>query len=158
MDGDGAGDRIRPGKQDIISFGIGIPGLIGISFFVSFLAFLLSGFLGISSPPKVEGPSNAAGFIILGISCLFTGYLEESYFRYYLLTRLEMAVPKIPLRIAASTVLFSLCHIYEGPWGILNAVLAGVFLSVLFVKYRSIHGLAWAHGAYNLFVYSMSLV
>jgi len=52
-------------------------------------------------------------------------------------------------------VLFSLCHVYEGPWGILNAVLAGIILSLLFIRFRSLHGIAWAHGAYNIFVYTM---
>jgi len=88
-------------------------------------------------------------------SCVCTGYLEESYFRYYLLTRLENLFTKDAFRIAISTFFFSLCHMYEGPWGILNAVLAGVLLSVLFVRYRSLHGVAWAHGAYNIFVYVM---
>jgi membrane protease YdiL (CAAX protease family) len=61
------------------------------------------------------------------------------------------------IRVLFSTVLFSLCHIYEGPWGILNAVLAGIFLSVLFNRYRSIHGIAWAHAAYNMFVYTIGI-
>ena len=150
-------DEIKPQKQDFLSFAAGLPGLIVISLFLSLMAFLFSGFLGLNAPPKVEGPSNAAGFIILVFSCLGTGYLEESYFRYYLLDRLEAAIPKTQLRITLSTILFSLCHIYEGPWGILNAVMAGIFLSLLFIRYRSIHGIAWAHGAYNLFVYIMSL-
>jgi len=148
-------NEIKPKKPDFISLAAGLPGLIIISLFISLLAYLLSDYLGLNSPPRVEGPSNAAGFVILVFSCLGTGYLEESYFRFYLLTRLDNAVPNTVLRIALSTFLFSLCHIYEGPWGILNAVLAGVFLSILFIRYRSIHGIAWAHGAYNLFVYAM---
>jgi len=150
-------NEIKPRKPDLVSLGIGLPGLIIISLIISLLAYLFSQFLGIPTPPKVEGPATVAGFIVLFFSCLGTGYLEESYFRFYLLTRLETAVPNIVLRIAASTLLFSLCHAYEGPWGILNSVLAGVFLSILFLRYRSLHGIAWAHAAYNFFVYSMSL-
>jgi len=148
-------EKIRPRKPDLVSFGIGLPGLIVISLFVSLLAFIFSRYMGLATPPKIEGPSSVMGFVVLVFSCLGTGYLEESFFRYYLLTRLETVVPKMALRIALSTLLFSLCHMYEGPWGLLNSVLAGVFLSVLFIRYRSIHGIAWAHGAYNLFVYTM---
>jgi len=151
-------NRIKPGKPEVYSLAAGLPGLIIISLFASLLDYFLSQPLGLSAPPKVEGPSTVPGFIVLVFSCLGTGYLEESYFRYYLLTKLETAVPAIPFRIAVSTLLFSLCHLYEGPWGVANALLAGVFLSILFIRYRSIHGIAWAHGAYNLFVYVMSLV
>ena len=150
-------DDIKPKRPDIICLGFGLPGLIIISIFVSTLAYLFSHYLGFSTPPKIAGPLSITGFIVLFFSCLGTGYLEESYFRYYLLTRLEKYIPATTLRIAVSTLLFSLCHIYEGPWGIMNAVLASVFLSILFIKFRSIHGIAWAHGAYNLFVYVMSL-
>ena len=150
-------DEIKPNKTDLLSFGIGFPGLIVISFFISFLAWFLSPYLGLAASPKVEGPSNVAGYIVLVFSCLGTGYLEESYFRYYLLSRLESAVPNTIIRIAVSTLLFSFCHLHEGLWGIINSVLAGVFLSILFIRYKSIHGLAWAHGAYNLFVYSMGV-
>jgi membrane protease YdiL (CAAX protease family) len=86
-------------------------------------------------------------------SVLSSAYVEESYFRFYLLTRLEETEPGPLKRVFVSVFLFSLCHIYEGIPGILNAVLAGTFLSFLFLKYRSLHGLAWAHGAYNAAVY-----
>lgn len=150
--------QIRLRKPDLLTLGICLPGLIIISLFVSLLAWLLSARLGIPSPPRVEGPVNAPGWIVLVFSCLGTGYLEESYFRYYLLTKFENHLPNAIFRIALSTILFSLCHMYEGPWGILNAVLAGVLLSVLFVKYKSLHGIAWAHGAYNIFVYAMGIL
>jgi membrane protease YdiL (CAAX protease family) len=86
-------------------------------------------------------------------SVLSSGYLEESYFRLYLLTRLEEADLSPRKGVFFSTLLFSLCHIYEGFPGVLTAALAGAFLSLLFLKYRSVHGLAWAHGAYNAAVY-----
>jgi len=150
---------IKPRKPDFLSLAAGLPGLLAISLFVSLLAQLLSPYLGINIPPKIDGPSDILGFIILVFSCIGTGYLEESYFRFYLLTKLENSVPKTAIRIALSCLLFSLSHVYEGPWGILNALLAGILLSLLFIRFRSLHGVAWAHGAYNMFVYIfMSLV
>jgi len=148
----------KPHIRDLIPFAAGLPSLIIIGIGISFLVSRFSGFLGLSPPLKVEAPGSIPGWIVMIISCLTSGYLEESYFRYYLLTRLENVVPWEVLRIVFSTALFSICHFYEGPWGILNAVLAGVLLSVLFIRYRSLHGVAWAHGAYNIFVYVMGAV
>ena len=140
----------KPRKKDIFPFITGLPGLIIIGLLISLLVPLFS---GIKAPAQVEGPSGIPGWIVVVFSCISTGYLEESYFRHYLLTKIETPVT---IRIAISTVLFSFCHMYEGPWGILNAVLAGVLLSVIFIRFRSLHGIAWAHGAYNIFVYLMA--
>ena len=145
----------RPGKQDILPFAIGLPGLIFIGMGISFVILLFSRYEGFIPPLRVEAPGTILGWVVMVFSCLGTGYLEESYFRYYLLTKLESQLPPVGLRIVFSTILFSLCHIYEGPWGIINAVLAGLLLSVLFIRYKSLHGIAWAHGAYNIFVYFM---
>ncbi|MDR1949246.1 MAG: CPBP family intramembrane metalloprotease [Spirochaetaceae bacterium] len=54
-------------------------------------------------------------------------------------------------------ILFSLCHLYEGFWGVLNALFAGVLLALVFRRYRSLHGIAWAHGLYNAFIYAFGL-
>jgi hypothetical protein len=35
----------------------------------------------------------------------------------------------------------------------LNAFLAGILLSLVYKKYRALHGIAWAHGIYNAFIY-----
>ena len=141
-----------PQKRDLLPFAAGLPGLIIIGLFVSLLVSLFS---GLASPARVQGPSGFFAWSVMIFACLGTGYLEETYFRYYLLTKLEKIIPYLPLRIAFSTVLFALCHMHEGPWGVLNAALAGVFLSVLFIRYRSLHGIAFAHAGYNIFVYAI---
>ena len=143
----------KPCKNDIFPFIIGLPGLIAIGLGLSLLITFFSGSHNLTMPPKIEAPHNIAGWVVLVFSCLGTGYLEESYFRFYLLTKLENYLPQVVFRIMLSTALFAVCHIYEGPWGIANAVLAGVLLSVLFVRFRSLHSVALAHGAYNIFVY-----
>ena len=147
----------KPQKSDFFTLSAGLPGLILIGLGISFLVLHFPDYQGLTPPPRVEVPINAAGWIVMVFSCLGTGYLEESFFRYYLLNVLEKPVPNSIFRIILSTALFSLCHIYEGPWGILNAVLAGILLSVLFVRFRSLHGIAWAHGCYNIFVYIMAI-
>ena len=149
-------------KRDLFPFAAGLPGLIiiglAVSQLVSFFLIYENIFPESFSPPLlVEAPGSAWGWTVMAFSCIGTGYLEESYFRYYLLTRLENRLPNPAIRIVISTILFSFCHMYEGPWGILNAVLAGILLSMLFIRYGSIHGIAWAHGAYNIFVYAMGM-
>jgi uncharacterized protein len=140
-------------KRDFLPFAIGLPGLILIGLGVSFLVSFFYLRYGLALPVKAEGPVSVLGWIVMVFSCLGTGYLEESYFRYYLLAKLEKQQPKVWVRIIFSTILFSICHIFEGPWGIINATLAGFFLSWLYDRFRSLHGVAWAHGAYNIFVY-----
>ena len=144
-------------KRDLLPFAIGLPGLIIIGILISLLISLFS---GLAPPSRVEAPVNLPGWIVMAFSCLGTGYLEESYFRYYLFRSGIPAVsgrffPENVFKIVVSTALFSLCHLYEGPWGVLNAILAGILLSLLFIRFRSLHGIAWAHGAYNIFVYTV---
>jgi len=144
-------------KKDFVSFAIGLPGLILINVSISILLSIVAQAYGLPLPPRIEAPVNALGWIVMVIACLGTGYLEESYFRYYLLTKLRRTLPSPRARVFLSTFLFAICHMYEGPWAVLNAALAGIFLSVLFVRYRSLHGIAWAHAAHNMFVYSMGI-
>ena len=145
----------KPAAEDALLFAIGFPSLVILGLGISFLVPLFQGCQGLTPPPKVQTPVTIIGWIVLFFSCMGTGYLEESYFRFYLLTRLENVLPRPVFRVILSTILFSVCHVYEGPWGIVNAVLAGILLSALFIRFRSLHGIAWAHGAYNIFVYAM---
>lgn len=138
----------RPGRRDLKPALIACSGLLIIGFCAS-----LAPFTDLFSPLSIEPPRNFLQWVVMVPSVLTTGYVEESYFRLYLLTRLEEAGFGPRRGVFFSVLLFSLCHIYEGLPGVLNAVLAGTFLSGLFLKYRSIHGLAWAHGAYNAAVY-----
>ena len=145
-------------KKDLVAFAAGLLGLILISLCISFLVSIFLRYYDfIHTAPKVEAPVNTMGWIVLVFSCLGTGYLEESFFRYYILGNYEKSIPQAPIRVIFSTFLFSLCHIYEGPGGFINSVLAGMLLSALFIRYRSLHGIAWAHGAYNIFVYAMGI-
>ncbi|MDR2068254.1 MAG: CPBP family intramembrane metalloprotease [Spirochaetaceae bacterium] len=104
-------------------------------------------------PLVIEPPGTFLQWAVMIPSVLSSAYVEESYFRFYLLIRLEESEAGPGKGVFLSVFLFSLCHIYEGIPGVVNALLAGTCLSLLFLKYRSLHGLAWAHGAYNAAVY-----
>jgi membrane protease YdiL (CAAX protease family) len=103
--------------------------------------------------PLVEAPHGFQEWAAMFLVCATTGYLEETYFRAYLFVRLEEAGLDEKKGIALSVLLFSLCHIYEGFWGVLNAALAAFVLSIAYLRRKSVHGPAWAHAVYNAIVY-----
>jgi membrane protease YdiL (CAAX protease family) len=72
------------------------------------------------------------------------------------LNKLEEAGNSLGIRVLSSTLLFAVCHIYEGPFGLLNSILAALILSFVYTRYRSLHGVALAHGAYNFIAYVLS--
>jgi membrane protease YdiL (CAAX protease family) len=148
-----AGDVYLPGKKDLIAGLVSFPSLLIISFLIAFAASYFN-----ASASPVSSPVSAPGWIILAFSCLTTGYLEESYFRFYLLSRrTELKLGGVSA-LLLSTALFSVCHIYEGPWGFLNSVFSGAALSLVFLRYNSLHGVALAHGLYNFVVYALGAI
>ena len=143
-----------PRTADIIPFIITLSGLVILGFLIS-LSFTF--FWDAPPSPLVEGPAHIAGWLAMIASCLGTGYLEETYFRYYLLSRLESISPFPAVRAALSALLFAVCHLYYGPGAILNAACAGVFLSFMFIRFKSLPGIALAHACYNMFVYASGI-
>jgi membrane protease YdiL (CAAX protease family) len=138
----------KPCTRDLKPALITFSGLLAASFCVS-LAFLP--FKDFFFRLVIEPPQTFLHWVVLAPSILSSAYVEEAYFRFYLLTRLEESGPV--KGVVFSVLLFALCHIYEGLPGVVNAAVAGTLFSVLFLKYRSVHGLAWAHGAYNGAIY-----
>jgi membrane protease YdiL (CAAX protease family) len=90
------------------------------------------------------------------VFCLFTGYWEEGFFRLYILTVCRRAGVKSIAAALCSSLVFALCHVYEGPLGIANAGLAGILLAALFIKTRSYHGLALSHAVYNILAFILA--
>jgi membrane protease YdiL (CAAX protease family) len=141
----------RISRRDLWSVLAALPALLLTALSVSLAASLFNKIPGgttLESPP-----ARVSAWIITILSCLSTGYLEESFFRYYLYKKLTLFGLDAPRFILVSALLFSLCHIYEGPWGTMNACFAGLLLALIFARFRALHGIALAHGLYNLFVY-----
>jgi membrane protease YdiL (CAAX protease family) len=114
---------------------------------------LLARYSGLCPAPPLPQPETAAAWIAVFLASFSSGYLEEGYFRLYLISRLQNAGIRAREAVLVSTLLFALCHVYEGPWGTVNAAIAGFALSFLFLRYRVLHGIALAHGAYNVFAF-----
>ena len=169
---------LKPGAKDLFSCLIAFPCLLIIGFIIAYS----SSFFGDTTVQiTFVPPSGAVGWILLCVSCISTGYLEESFFRLYLLGRFSGGInrrfadaplreddnilsrrkeikPGVPAAMAVSAALFSICHIYEGPWGLLNSALSGILLSVIFLRYNSLHGIALAHGLYNIAAYAVAAI
>ncbi|MDR0442890.1 MAG: CPBP family intramembrane metalloprotease [Treponema sp.] len=142
---------IVPGKADLLSFALSLPGLLLIGFFINFASIYLTG----ETAQPLSIPSTTAEWVILCASCIFAACLEESFFRYYILSRRKELRLGAGAALFFSVALFSVCHIYQGPWGFLNAVLSGTFLAFLFLRYKALYGIALAHGVYNIAAYAV---
>jgi membrane protease YdiL (CAAX protease family) len=141
-----------PGKRDLIPAVLAPPALILIGLTISLTS---RHFNEIPSGSRFLPPQNFISWIILIISCISTAYLEESFFRFYLLSKRKEMGLGYHRAVLVSVLSFSLCHIYEGPWGFLNAALSGVVLAFIFLRFRSLHGIAFGHALYNVMVYIM---
>ena len=95
---------------------------------------------------------------LAALFCLATGYREELYFRAYLLTRLTRSgLAPLPA-VGLSALLFASGHLYQGVAGLVVALAQGVYFSLLFLRWRSLHALALAHALYNLTVLVLTLL
>jgi membrane protease YdiL (CAAX protease family) len=141
---------IRPGRKDLVSFVLSLPGLLITGIIVSVIGLYMD---GASSQMPLHLPSSITEWVFLSITCILTAYLEESYFRFYLLSKRDEFNLNPVSALAASVILFSVCHIYEGPWGFMNAVISGTILGFVFLRYYSIHGIAFAHAVYNILIF-----
>jgi hypothetical protein len=146
-------EGLRPGRGDPLTGLLALPGLVALGALVSLTG---SFFPSPVSAPVIEAPRGLAAVLVMILSCLSTGYLEESYFRLYLFSRFRESGIGPAKSLVVSSLLFALCHIYEGPQGALNAFLAGSLLFFIFARRQTFHGIAWAHGGYNIFVYIMA--
>ena len=140
-----------PKKQDFFAFIISLPALVLVSTTVFFVSSYLDN--NSVSVPRLLPPHDIISWIILVFSCISSALLEESYFRFYLLSKHEDMKINSKTAVFMSTLLFSYCHIYEGPWGFLNSAMCGVVLAYVFLRFRSLYGLVFAHAAYNVMAY-----
>lgn len=88
---------------------------------------------------------------------LTAGYREELFFRAYLLGRFEQAGIPRAAGVAASVSLFAVGHLYEGVLGVALALVLGLYFSLVYLRSRSLHVPAVAHGLFNAALLALSL-
>ncbi|NBF40910.1 MAG: CPBP family intramembrane metalloprotease [Spirochaetes bacterium] len=101
--------------------------------------------------------TNAGVLPLALLSSLAIAYREEAFFRAYLLTRFEQLSLGPVASVLLAAAAFSLGHIYQGFGGALIAFILGVYLGWIYLKRRSVHVVAVAHGLYNFTVLAMGL-
>ena len=146
----------RP-KRDILVLAAALPTLMATGYIVS-LAATLTGFY---PPEEIMPPGNSLGWIAVIFLSFSIGALEEAFFRVYLPERILGILAQkngktnrtIATAFIGAALVFSLCHVHEGPWGVTNAFLASAVLSIAYIKSASFPGIALAHGLYNIFVF-----
>jgi membrane protease YdiL (CAAX protease family) len=130
------------------------------AFFFSLTCLLLTGlaawgltFVLPSGEFALFKPEGIAAWAKTAVFCLLIGYWEEGFFRMYFLTVCRRTGIKNFAAVLFSSLVFASCHSYEGLPGMINAGLAGVFLSIIYLKTESLHGTALAHTVYNILAY-----
>jgi membrane protease YdiL (CAAX protease family) len=147
---------LKPCKNDLFSALIAFPCLLIIGYSAAFAGTHFGALYDFKE--LFAGPKGAAEWTFLCISFICRGYLEESYFRFYLLSRRKELNMNAPVAVAFQAALFSICHIYEGPWGLVSALLSGILLSLVFLRYNTLHGIALAHGLYNIAAFATAAI
>jgi membrane protease YdiL (CAAX protease family) len=103
--------------------------------------------------PLVKAPAGFLAVFVMIVSCIIAAYFEESFFRVLLYRRLlASSLQKLPAVLIAS-LLFAVCHAWQGFWGVADAFLSGIFLAFLFDIKKSLHMIALSHALYNIVVY-----
>ncbi|MCL2558467.1 MAG: CPBP family glutamic-type intramembrane protease, partial [Treponema sp.] len=116
---------------------------------------LAARFGGVPRAPIPAAPADPFSWAILSLAIFAGAYLEESYFRFYLLSKREEMGLGPGRALLLSTLLFALCHLYAGPWAFFNAAACGAALAWIFLRSRSFHGLGIAHGLYNVAAFAL---
>jgi membrane protease YdiL (CAAX protease family) len=141
-------------KIDFLVLAASLPALVLAGFGASYVA----AWTGHVPPDTIAPPQGTAGWIAAVLLSFSTGFLEEAYFRVYLPRRLvefkqDSGSFSVVSSFVISGVIFALCHVYEGPFGVVNAALAAAILSLAYSKSGSFWGIAMAHGLYNCLVF-----
>ncbi len=103
----------------------------------------------------LQGASQIPLAIVFGLTA---GYREEFFFRSYLLGRLSELGSPVSAAVAVSTALFCTGHVYEGPLALAVTAALGLLLSAAWLRWKNLHVVAIAHGAYNTLVLCLTLV
>lgn len=131
----------------------------GIAFFGTFLLAFCVSFLALI--PAIRSSeifrtvpwelSNTRILPLIFLTCLTTGYREELLFRSYLITRFgEFGLPPVAA-VVISSVVFAGGHIYQGLLAFFGTFCIGMFLGVLYLRFKNTHMIALGHGFYNFF-------
>ena len=102
-----------------------------------------------------------AVFMLLGPYTFLAAAMYEEFLRVFLLDRALALWPGrrvLWLIIGAAGLLFGLCHIYQGLYGVVNSISFGLLFAGYYCTFGRVLPLMIAHGVYNFIVISMGLI
>lgn len=150
---------IQGERIDLVGVERGVPiggisvflGLFGISLATSAATGGITGEVPDSLFREVsfggDGPVRA---MMLGAMMLSVAWVEELFFRGYLLLRIRQFGASPFVAVVASALLFSVGHGYQGIPALVFAFSAGLFLGILWIRRPGIVSFTLGHGAYNI--------
>jgi membrane protease YdiL (CAAX protease family) len=136
--------------------GVNVPSAIIIAavlFVLSLIVSLFGESFNIGSPAVFTGvfPVDTVwGWGATGALMLTVAWVEELFFRAYVILRLRQlhAQPIVAITIAA--LLFAVGHGYQGVLALLFSFSAGMILGILWMRRPNIIAFTIGHGAYNI--------
>lgn len=141
----------KPSGSDLIAALVGLVTVWAVVGTVSLLAALIAG--GEPIEPTVAWRFERYDLVpLVLVSTLAIGYREEIFYRAYIADRASEAGVDRRTALAAGAVLFAAGHLYQGVAGFVVALAIGLVLAEVYVRTRSLHGIAVAHGLYNFMV------
>ena len=142
----------NPERRDITATIIGLLASWAAVWLISVVLGML-GIDGEAMEPGVEWTFGRPDLIPLAfLSTLAIGYREEIFFRAFITDRAEEAGADPRVALAAAAFVFALGHLYQGVLGFIVSLTIGLVLAAVYFRTRSLHGIAVAHGLYNLVV------
>ncbi len=97
-------------------------------------------------------PVGGEVLLLVGMS-LANGFAEELVMRGYLLPQFERLFGSTLLALGATTIFFAAYHIYQGPIGVLNALVLGGIYGSVFCLTRRLWPVALAHALADVAAY-----
>ena len=142
----------KPERRDITATIVALLASFAAVWLVS-VVLVLFGIDGEAMEPGVDWSFARLDLLPLAfLSTLAIGYREEIFFRAFIADRAEEAGIDARAALAAAAFVFALGHIYQGVLGFVVSLTVGLVLAAVYVRTRSLHGIAVAHGLYNLIV------
>jgi membrane protease YdiL (CAAX protease family) len=95
-------------------------------------------------------PHGAGDYVLMVVKFALAGFAEELVTRAYLITRLKALLRSRGEAVLFAAVLFAACHVYQGPYGVIHALVFGLTYGVIFLALGRIWPLAIGHALYNI--------
>jgi membrane protease YdiL (CAAX protease family) len=131
---------------DLRNLLIGVFSWFGMSFLLLMMSFLLRSY-NLSTSPEVLKllPRTTPQKFLWIVMAMSASLAEESAFRGFVLTRLNIYLKNWWLTILIASISFSLGHLYQGTAGTIFAGIYGILFSFLFLWRKSLAPCMTAH-------------